>query len=75
MGLEEVGYRTQMEFLIDLGLLELMEPLATRGDAASVKRLQALKNLLLPPMMGERFKVLLQRKGVAPSRLPGFGKK
>ncbi len=75
VGLEEVGYRTQMEFLIDLGLLELMEPLATRGDAASVKRLQALKNLLLPPMMGERFKVLLQRKGVAPSRLPGFGKK
>ncbi len=73
-GLEQVGYRSQMEFLIDLGLLELMEPLTARGDAASLGRVQALKNLLLPPMMGERFKVLLQRKGIGPRDLPGFGK-
>ncbi len=74
MDLEQVGYRSQMEFLIDLGLLELMEPLTARGDAASVRRLQALKNLLLPPMMGERFKVLLQKKAIEPCDLPGFGK-
>ena len=73
-GLERVGYRSQMEFLIGLGLLELMEPLTARGDAASVRRVQALKNLLLPPMMGERFKVLLQRKGLRPTDLPGFAK-
>ncbi len=72
-GLETVGIRSQMEFLIDLGLLDLMEPLTARGDAASLRRVQALKNLLLPPMMGERFKVLLQRKGIESSNLPGFG--
>ena len=74
VGLEQVGYRSQMEFLIDLGLLELMAPLTARGDAASLGRLQALKNLLLPPMMGERMKVLLQRKAMTPTDLPGFRK-
>ena len=71
-GLDQVGYTTQMDFLIDLGLLDLMEPLASAGDSSSIRRLQALKNLLLPPMMGERFKVLLQRKGVGASPMPGF---
>ena len=73
-GLEVSGYLTQREFLVDLGLLELMEPLAMKQDASSIQRLQALKNLLLPPMMGERFKVLLQRKGIGVSSLPGFRK-
>ena len=73
-GLQLSGYSTQREFLVDLGLLELMEPLAMRQDASSIRRLQALKNLLLPPMMGERFKVLLQRKGVGGGSLPGFRK-
>jgi len=72
-GLDLAGYRTQKDFLIDLGLLELIRPLAEAGTADAVRRLQALKNLLLPPMMGERFKVLLQRKGVPPGDLPGFG--
>ena len=57
-----------MEFLIDLGLLELMAPLTARGDAASLGRLQALKNLLLPPMMGERMKVSAPAKSDAPHR-------
>ncbi len=73
-GLELSGYSTQREFLVDLGLLELMEPLAMRQDADSIRRLQALKNLLVPPMMGERFKVLLQRKGVGAGLVPGFRK-
>lgn len=72
VGLDVAGFRSQREFLVDLGLLDLMEPLARASDAASVRRLQALKNLLLPPMMGERFKVLLQRKGSLGGRLPGF---
>jgi SAM-dependent MidA family methyltransferase len=71
-GLREVGFRTQMSFLLDLGLADLIASLALRPDAAAIRRMQALKNLLLPPMMGERFKVLLQAKGVAPSDLPGF---
>ena len=73
-GLQLSGYSTQREFLVDLGLLELMEPLAMRQDASSIRRLQALKNLLLPPMMGERFKVLLQRKGIGAGSVPGFRK-
>ncbi len=72
-GLERVNLRSQREFLIDLGLLEIMEPLALAADTASIRRLQALKNLLLPPMMGDRFKVLLQQKGLVSGRLPGFG--
>lgn len=70
--LEMHGLCTQREFLVDLGILDLMEPLAQSGDAASIGRLQALKNLLLPPLMGDRFRVLLQRKGIAESDLPGF---
>lgn len=73
-GLEKAGYRTQRHFLLDVGILDVMGPLAQRRDAASVARLQALKNLLLPPMMGDRFKVLLQRKGVRQTDLPGFDK-
>lgn len=72
-GLEQANLCSQREFLIDLGLLETMERLALAADAASVGRLQALKNLLLPPMMGDRFKVLLQQKGNVSGRLPGFG--
>ena len=72
-GLERANLCSQREFLIDLGLLEIMEPLALAADADSVRRLQALKNLLLPPMMGDRFKVLLQQKGLDSGRLPGFG--
>lgn len=71
-GLERAGYVKQMDFLIDLGILDLMAPLAERGDAASVGRVQALKNLLLPPMMGERFRILLQSKGLPARLLPGF---
>ena len=72
-GLEETGLRTQREFLIDLGLLDVMEALALSADARSIQRLQALKNLLLPPMMGDRFRVLLQRKNLPPETPPGFG--
>jgi SAM-dependent MidA family methyltransferase len=54
-------------------LLDHIATLAGRGDAASVGRIQALKTLLLPPMMGDRFRVLLQRKGLTRIPLPGFG--
>lgn len=71
-GLEFCGYSTQRDFLVDLGLLDIMAPLASRSDANSVQRLQALKRLLLPSMMGERFKALLQRTAAVPGSLPGF---
>jgi SAM-dependent MidA family methyltransferase len=55
-------FSTQMDFLIHLGILDEMEALASSGTAASVERLQAMKKLILPGSMGERFKVLVQRK-------------
>lgn len=72
VGLDRVGFRSQKDFLIDLGLLEILEPLAGASDPGSIRRLQALKSLILPPMLGERFRVLLQAKGMAAVALPGF---
>ena len=51
-------FSTQMDFLIRLGILDEMEPLASSGTAESIERLQAMKKLILPGNMGERFKVL-----------------
>jgi SAM-dependent MidA family methyltransferase len=71
-GLDLADFRSQKDFLVDLGLLEIMEPLARESTAASLRRLQSLKTLILPPMMGERFRVLLQCKGLEVGPLPGF---
>lgn len=73
-GLETDALVFQREFLVDLGLLDLIGSLAEAGDAASIRRVQALKELVLPPMMGERFRVLVQRKGLPRTWLPGFGR-
>jgi SAM-dependent MidA family methyltransferase len=70
-GLDTESFCTQMEFLVQLGILEQIEPLARSRSAADIQRLQAIKKLLLPGGMGERFKVLLQRK--AEPRPPGRG--
>jgi SAM-dependent MidA family methyltransferase len=55
-------FSTQMDFLIRLGILNELEPLVSSSNAESIQRLQALKKLILPGNMGERFKVLVQRK-------------
>lgn len=55
-------FTTQMDYLIRLGILDELEKLATAGDAASMQRLLRLKTLILPGSMGERFKVLVQKK-------------
>jgi SAM-dependent MidA family methyltransferase len=60
--LQTVRFTTQMNYLIDLGILSHIEQLATAGDSASMQRLVRIKRLILPGSMGERFKVLLQTK-------------
>lgn len=60
--LVKTEYSTQMDFLIRLGILDELEALANSGTAESIERLQAMKKLILPGNMGERFKVLVQRK-------------
>ncbi len=62
-GLDVVCFSDQKSFLIDLGILDEMQPLAFAGDAASMQRLLRMKNLIVPDRMGERFKVLVQKKG------------
>jgi len=68
-GLEVAGFTTQAQFL--LATLAAEPPLAVM-DASALRDSSALKTLLLPGEMGERFKVLLLRKANAASGvLPG----
>jgi len=62
--LELSSLSSQMDFLIGLGILDEIERLAHSGTAESIDRLQSIKKLILPGNMGERFKVLVQRKDV-----------
>jgi SAM-dependent MidA family methyltransferase len=59
-GLDVAGFTTQAQFLL---ATLTAEPPSTGVDAASLRERSALKTLLLPGEMGERFKVLLLRKG------------
>jgi len=60
--LETVSFKTQMDYLVELGILDEIEKLAKAGDAVSMQRLTRIKKLILPDSMGERFKVLVQTK-------------
>ena len=67
VGLNEIKYTTQGQFLIDWGILEMMEnetnfPGIT--DFGEEKNLAAIKSLFLPGQMGHSFKVLLQKKNL-----------
>jgi len=68
VSLQVSEFSSQMNFLIGLGILEEIERLAHSGTAESIERLQAIKKLILPGNMGERFKVLVQRKA-EPSKI------
>lgn len=60
--LQTVRFGKQMDYLIDLGILDEIQKLAEVGDAASMQRLVKIKNFILPGSMGERFKALVQNK-------------
>jgi SAM-dependent MidA family methyltransferase len=62
------GFTTQGHYLAS-GLASLPPALAL--DLSSPRAQSALKTLILPGEMGERFKVLLLRKGQAGPPLPG----
>jgi SAM-dependent MidA family methyltransferase len=61
-GLETESFTTQMDFLIRLGVLEELQALAPAHTAEAIQRIMAIKKLVLPDGMGQRFKVLVQRK-------------
>lgn len=78
LGWTPVGYTTQSSFLMDLGLMEDAARLGAEvRDERAFARMEALKQVLLPGGMGERFKVLgLSRDGPpAATPLRGFARR
>jgi SAM-dependent MidA family methyltransferase len=61
-GLETVSLLTQMDFLIQMGILQEIEALVPATNVEAIQRVMAIKKLILPDAMGQRFKVLTQRK-------------
>jgi len=70
VGLEPVEFKTQREFLWELGLVERasvwLRDAASSADAVAARL--ALKHLLMPSDLGEQFKVLVQRKANRPGQ-------
>ncbi len=62
VGLTTEEFKTQMDFLVQLGVLQELEALMPAQTAEAIQRVMAVKKLVLPGGMGERFKVLVQRK-------------
>ena len=73
-GLESAGFTSQTAFLLALGQGNEFADLYDEGQTEA-KRTEArlqLKTLIHPEGMGERFQVLVQRKGVDASQLTGL---
>jgi SAM-dependent MidA family methyltransferase len=73
-GLNSVGHTSQTAFLLGLGQGNEFADLYDEGQSET-ERVQArlqLKTLIHPEGMGERFQVLIQKKGVTDSSLTGF---
>lgn len=64
LGMRTVKYTSQGQFLIDWGVLGIMEKESGNTDAPGHGRNMAIKNLFLPGSMGSSFKVLLQSKNI-----------
>lgn len=62
-GLELAGYSTQAHFLLGCGLDALLAA-GDPNDAAYLAQLQGVKQLTLPSIMGERFKVIGFTRGL-----------
>ena len=65
--LETVKYITQGQFLIDWGIIDMLERSSLRNKTDEIsyqKDLLAIKNLFLPDLMGGKFKVLIQAKNL-----------
>jgi SAM-dependent MidA family methyltransferase len=73
-GLETAGFVSQTAFLLALGRGNEFADLYDQGQTELEQaraRLQ-FKTLIYPEGMGERFQVLIQQKGTAPSKLTGL---
>ncbi len=70
-GLTLEGFTTQAHFLLDCGLDRLLMAQEPDGSPRYLARVQQAKQLLMPGEMGERFKCMALRRGIA-AGLPGF---
>lgn len=60
-GLTNLKYINQGQFLVDWGILDILQNY--KGDEHKKDRL-AIKNLIMPEMMGSRFKAVVQSKNI-----------
>ena len=59
VGVQFVDFKPQMVALVDYGILELLEMVKTHaGEELYLQELQKIKSLIMPDMMGERFKAI-----------------
>ena len=70
-GLDMVGYTTQAQFLINLGITDLLARVPAAEVAAYVPRAAEAQKLLSPSEMGELFKAIALGRAV-PGPLRGF---
>lgn len=61
LGLDKVKYTTQGQFLVDWGILKIIERNTKKSGQGHIN---SIKNLFMPSMMGNYFKVLLQSKNI-----------
>lgn len=64
-GLSCAGYTTQAQFLINCGILQLLETVTPEDSARYLPMVAAVQKLLSPAEMGELFKVLALTKGLS----------
>ncbi|MDP8568809.1 class I SAM-dependent methyltransferase [Methylophilus aquaticus] len=69
-GLDCAGYASQAQFLINCGILQLLQQINPEDSARYLPQVAAVQKLLSPAEMGELFKVLALSKGV---QLPLLG--
>ena len=65
LGINKVHYTTQGQFLIDWGILDIINSAITNKSKKNVsyeKDIQAIKNLILPELMGDKLKCCSRRK-------------
>jgi len=64
-GLDCAGYTNQAQFLINCGILQLLQQVPPEESARYLPMVAAVQKLLSPAEMGELFKVLALSKGLA----------
>ena len=70
-GIACAGYTTQAQFLMNCGILQLLQMVSPEDSARYLPMVAAVQKLLSPAEMGELFKVLALSKGLGESLL-GF---